>query len=86
MIGALGRGRERGNAVKGNVEYRSRAAARICRESPLTEWSATLAREGNGRPFPSAPRRVRGVVRRGEVPPFGACADGPHLMSDAANE
>lgn len=27
-----------------------------------------------------------GVVRRGEVPPFGARADGPHLMSDAANE
>ena len=68
VIGALGRGRERGNAVKGNVEYRSRAAARICRESPLTEWSATLAREGNGRPFPSAPRRVRGLVRRGQRP------------------
>ena len=61
-------GMERGNAVKGNVEYRSRAAARICRESPLTEWSATLAREGNGRPFPSAPRRVRGLVRRGQRP------------------
>ena len=60
VIGALCRGRKRGNAVKGNVEYRSRAAARICRESPLTEWSATLAREGNGRPFPSATRRVRG--------------------------
>ena len=29
---------------------------------------------------------ILGVVRRGEVPPFGACADGPHLMSDAANE
>lgn len=68
VIGALGRGRERGNAVKGNVEYRSRAAARICRESPLTEWSATLAREGNGRPFPSAPRRVRGLARRGQRP------------------
>ena len=68
VIGALGRGRERGNAVKGNVEYRSRAAARICRESPLTEWSATLAREGNGRPFPSATRRVRGLVRRGQRP------------------
>lgn len=68
MIGALCRGRKRGNAVKGNVEYRSRAAARICRESPLTEWSATLAREGNGRPFPSAPRRVRGLVRRGQRP------------------
>ena len=68
VIGALGRGRKRGNAVKGNVEYRSRAAARICRESPLTEWSATLAREGNGRPFPSAPRRVRGLVRRGQRP------------------
>lgn len=27
---------------------------------------------------------ILGVVRRGEVPPFGACADGPHLMSDAA--
>ena len=68
VIGALGRGRKRGNAVKGNVEYRSRAAARICRESPLTEWSATLAREGNGRPFPSATRRVRGLVRRGQRP------------------
>ena len=55
MIGALGRGRKRGNAVKGNVEYRSRAAARICRESPLTEWSATLAREGNGCPFSLCP-------------------------------
>lgn len=31
-------------------------------------------------------RDFGGVVRRGEVPPFGACADGPHLMSDAANE
>ena len=68
VIGALCRGRKRGNAVKGNVEYRSRAAARICRESPLTEWSATLAREGNGRPFPSATRRVRGLVRRGQRP------------------
>lgn len=26
-----------------------------------------------------------GVVRRGEVPPFGACADGPKDVSDAAN-
>ena len=68
MGGTLCRGRKRGNAVKGNVEYRSRAAARICRESPLTEWSATLAREGNGRPFPSATRRVRGLVRRGQRP------------------
>lgn len=24
-----------------------------------------------------------GVVRRGEVPPFGACADGPKDVSDA---
>ena len=31
-------------------------------------------------------RDFGGVVRRGEVPPFGARADGPHLMSDAANE
>lgn len=31
-------------------------------------------------------RDFGGVVRRGEVPPFGACADGPYLMSDAANE
>ena len=23
---------------------------------------------------------------RGQAPSFGACADGPHLMSDAANE
>lgn len=28
---------------------------------------------------------ILGVVRRGEVPPFGACADGPKDVSDAAN-
>ena len=58
----------RARSCQGDVEYRSRAAARICRESPLTEWSATLAREGNGRPFPSATRRVRGLARRGQRP------------------
>ena len=56
---------ERGNAVKGNVEYRSRAAEDMP-ESPLTGGAPT--REGNGRPFPSAPRRVRGLVRRGQRP------------------
>ena len=65
--GALS-GTEARERSQGDVEYRSRAAARICRESPLTEWSATLAREGNGRPFPSATRRVRGLVRRGQRP------------------
>ena len=59
VIGALGRGRKRGNAVKGNVEYRSRVGEDMPRK-PLDGWSATLAREGNGRPFPSATRRVRG--------------------------
>ena len=87
VIGALCRGRKRGNAVKGNVEYRSRAAARICRESPLTEWSATLAREGNGRPFPSATRRVRGLVRRGQRPyprlVFGVVARPPFFPKRA---
>lgn len=29
--------------------------------------------------------RDLGVVRRGEVPPFGACADGPKDVSEAAN-
>lgn len=27
---------------------------------------------------------ILGVVRRGEVPPFGACADGPKDVSEAA--
>lgn len=40
---------------------------------------------GYGIPIPIS-SVILGAVRRGEVPPFGAFADGPHLMSDAANE
>lgn len=40
---------------------------------------------GNPIPIPIS-SVILGVVRRGEVPPFGACADGPKDVSDAANE
>ena len=41
---------------------------------------------GLGIPYPIPISSViLGVVRRGEVPPFGACADGPEDVSDAAN-
>ena len=69
VIGALGRGRERGNAVKGNVEYRSRAAARICRESPLTEWSANTCPRGKRPPVSLCPTASAGVGAEGAAPP-----------------
>ena len=61
-------GMERGNAVKGNVEYRSRAAARICRESPLTEWSATRPR-GKRPPVSLCHTASAGVGAEGAAPP-----------------
>ena len=69
VIGALGRGRKRGNAVKGNVEYRSRAAARICRESPLTEWSANTCPRGKRPPVSLCPTASAGVGAEGAAPP-----------------
>ena len=62
---------ERGNAVKGTWNTGA-AQLRICRESPLTEWSATLARrEETAARFPLPHGECRGLVRRAAPPTRG---------------
>ena len=68
VIGALGRGWSAGTQSRGTWNTGAAQQREDMPRKPLDGWSATLAREGNGRPFPSATRRVRGLVRRGQRP------------------
>jgi len=69
VIGALCRGRKRGNAVKGNVEYRSRAAAEDMPRKPLDGVERHTCPRGKRPPVSLCHTASAGVGAEGAAPP-----------------